>query len=43
MSIDVGNDDYIILCNFGGHIMRGFEVIEGVGAGAELRKQKRLV
>ena len=32
MSIDVGNDDYIISCNFGGSIMSGFAVIEGVGA-----------
>ena len=40
MSIDVGNDDYIILCNFGGHIMRGFEVIEGVGAGQSSGSKK---
>ena len=32
MSIDVGNDDYIISCHFGGSIMSGFAVIEGVGA-----------
>ena len=32
MSIHVGNDDYIISCNFGGSIMSGFAVIEGVGA-----------
>lgn len=25
----VGNDKYIILCNFSGRIMNGFEVIEG--------------
>ena len=43
MSIHVGNDDYIISCNFGGSIMSGFAVIEGVGGGSELRKQKRLV
>ena len=43
MSIDVGNDDYIISCNFGGSIMSGFAVIEGVGGGSELRNQKRLV
>ena len=40
MPIDVGNDDYIILFNFGGRIMSGFAVIEGV-KGAELRKQKK--
>ena len=28
--LNVGNDEYIILCNFGGHtIMSGFEVIDG--------------
>ena len=32
MSIDVGNDDYIISCNFGGRVMSGFAVIERVGA-----------
>ena len=32
LSVDIGNDDYIILCNFGGRIMRGFAVIEGMGA-----------
>ena len=32
MSIDVGNDDYIISCNFGGSIISGFAVIEGMGA-----------
>ena len=32
MLIDVGNDDYIILFNFGGRIMSGFAVIEGVKA-----------
>ena len=32
MSIDVGNDDYISSCNFGGSIMSGLAVIEGVGA-----------
>ena len=33
MLIDVGNDDYIILCNFGGHIMSEFEIIERLRAG----------
>ena len=33
MLIDVGNGDYIILCNFGGRIMSGFEVIERLRAG----------
>ena len=32
MSIVVGNDDYIISCNFAGSIMSGFAVTEGVGA-----------
>ena len=40
MLIDVGKDDYIILCNFGGRIMSGFEVIEGVGAGLSSRSKK---
>jgi len=29
LCLDVGNDDYIILCYFGGHVMSGFKVIEG--------------
>ena len=33
MFIDAGNDDYIILCNFDGCIMSGFEVIERLRAG----------
>ena len=33
MPIDVGNDDYIILNNFAGRIMSGFEIIEVVGEG----------
>ena len=43
MLIEVGNDDYIILCNFGGRIKSGFEVIEGVGAGLSSGSKKRLV
>ena len=43
MSIDVGNDDYIILFNFGGCIMSGFAVIEGVKAGRSCGSKKRLV
>ena len=27
--LDVGNDECIILCNFGGRIMSGFEILEG--------------
>ena len=27
--LDVGNGKYIILCNFGGHFLSGFEVTEG--------------
>ena len=34
---EVGNDEYIIVCNFGGRRMSGFEVI---GAPAGRRKQK---
>ena len=26
---EVGNDEYLILCNFGGRSMIGFEVMEG--------------
>ena len=29
LCLDVGNDDYIIFWNFGGHVMSGFKVIEG--------------
>ena len=43
MPIDVGNDDYIILFNFGGRIMSGFAVIEGVKAGRGSGSKKRLV
>ena len=43
MPIDVGNDDYIILCNFAGRIRSGFEIIEGVGAGWSSGSKKRLV
>ena len=28
-SYEVVNDEYIIVCNFGGRRMRGFKVIEG--------------
>ena len=41
MVIEVGNDDYIILCNFGGRIKSGFEVIEGVGAGRSSGSKKK--
>ena len=30
---EVGNDEYMIVCNFGSRRMNGFEVIEGRGAG----------
>ena len=30
---EVGNDEYIIVCNFGGRRMSGFEVIGGGGGG----------
>ena len=43
MPIDVGNGDYIILFTFGGRIMSGFAVIEGVKAGRNSRIKKRLV
>ena len=43
MLVDIGNDDYIILCNFGGRVVSGFEVIEGVGAGWSSGSKKRLV
>ena len=29
LCLDVRNDEYIILCNFGDRTMSGFEVIEG--------------
>ena len=29
LCLDVGNDDYIIFWNLGGHVMSGFKVIEG--------------
>ena len=31
--LDVGNNEYIILCYFGVRIMSGLEVIEGGGGG----------
>ena len=40
MLINVGKDDYIILCNFGGRIMSGFEVIERVEAGRSYGSKK---
>ena len=43
MSIDVGNADYITSCNFGGRIMSGFAVIEGVGEVRSSGSKKRLV
>ena len=30
---EVGNDKYIVLCNFGGRSTSGFDVIEGGGGG----------
>ena len=33
LCLDVGNDDYIILWNFGGNVMSGFKAIEGGGGG----------
>ena len=27
LCLEVGNDEYIIVCNFGGRRMKGFEVI----------------
>ena len=41
MLVDIGNDDYIILCNFGGRVVSGFEVIEGVGAGWSSGSKKK--
>ena len=39
---NVGNDEYIIVCNFGSRRMSGFEVIVGASeAPAGRRKQKR--
>lgn len=29
LSLNVGNDEYIVQCNFGGHSTSGVEVIEG--------------
>ena len=29
LCLDVGNDDYLTLCNFGSSVISGFEVIEG--------------
>ena len=43
MSIDVGNADYITSCNFGGRIISGFAVIEGVGEVRSSGSKKRLV
>ena len=31
LCLEVGNDEYIIVCNFGGRRMSGFEVIGGGG------------
>ena len=39
---EVGSDEYIIVCDFGGRRMSGFEVIEGTSeAPAGRRKQKK--
>ena len=43
MPISVGNDDYIILFNFGGRIMSGFAVIDGVKARRSSGSKTRLV
>ena len=43
MLIDVENDDYIILCSVGGHIMNGFAVMEGMGTWRSSGSKKRLV
>ena len=32
---EVGNDEYVIVCNFGGRRMSGFEVIGGGGGGLQ--------
>ena len=37
------NDDYIILWNFGGHVMSGFKVIEGGLSSKRLLSIKRLL
>lgn len=29
LCLDAGNNEYVILCNFGGRIISGFKVIEG--------------
>jgi len=29
LALEVGNDEHIVLCNFGNHSISGFEVIEG--------------
>ena len=29
LCLEVGNDEYMIVCNFGGRTMKGFEVIDG--------------
>ena len=34
---EVANDEYIIVRNFGGQRMSGFQVIEGGGGGGDLR------
>ena len=35
LCLEVENDEYIIVCNFGGLRMSSFEVIEGGGGGSE--------
>ena len=37
---EVGNDKYMVLCNFGGRSMSGFDVIEGGGGSGAHRSQK---
>ena len=37
--LDLGNDGYIILYNFGDRIMSGFKVIEGGPPGPGAKKQ----
>ena len=41
LCLDVGNDNYIILWNFGGHVMSGFKVIEGKLSSKRLLSIKR--
>jgi len=40
LSLEVGNDEYVVQCNFDGHSMTVFEVIE-VGGGGGASKAPR--